>query len=438
MGAEVDEPLYIYMTTYNNTHPQSNDCKMDTQLNERKRQKRGADNSLILSDDEADGNFPSFIVVEATNTQNITLSIFGIQKLLRCAVGEVKSAKKLRNGSVLVEVCSKAQADRALKMTTWVDVPVKASPHRSLNSSKGVIRCRDFRDCDDVEVLDALRSQGVTTVKHIMSKKNGKTEPTNTFIVTFNLPTPPKFVKAAYMNLPVEPFIPNPLRCYNCQGFGHGQSTCKRKAVCARCGLEGHSDNDCHEQPHCVNCSGPHPSFSKECPEWIKQRSIVQIKTEKNISFNEAKQLFAKQHSVINSASSTRSGITYASVCKATATIATQTDLTWPLDRKIPISTDSITPSHQNTEIQTNTASTQSSPPSISNIPRYSSTPRQKIQLNNNSKPGPASSKQGLGKKPAKGSNDPITLYNRYGSLDSMDQEVELSPGKGPGGRKNR
>jgi hypothetical protein len=73
-----------------------------------------------------------------------------------------------------------------------------------------------------------------------------------------------------------------------------------------------------------------------------------------------------------------------------------------------------------------------------SNIPHYqSSTPKQKIQLVNY-KPGPASSKQGPGKKPAKGSNDPISLFNRYGSLDSMDLEVELSPGKGPGGRKNR
>jgi hypothetical protein len=97
---------------------------MDTQQNtnppavERKRQKHGADNSLILPDDEPDNNFPSFIVVESTNGQPIKLSIFGIQKLLKCAVGDVKSAKKLRNGSVLIEVACKAQADRALSMTT--------------------------------------------------------------------------------------------------------------------------------------------------------------------------------------------------------------------------------------------------------------------------------------------------------------------------------
>jgi hypothetical protein len=37
---------------------------------------------------------------------------------------------------VLIEVTSKAQADKALKMTNWIDVQVKASNHRSLNVSK--------------------------------------------------------------------------------------------------------------------------------------------------------------------------------------------------------------------------------------------------------------------------------------------------------------
>jgi hypothetical protein len=36
-------------------------------LNERKRQKRAADESILLSDDDNDGNFPSFIVVEAAD-----------------------------------------------------------------------------------------------------------------------------------------------------------------------------------------------------------------------------------------------------------------------------------------------------------------------------------------------------------------------------------
>ena len=139
--------------------------------NDRKRQKRQADHSFIVSDDEdlnSINEFDSFLVVEPADNKVINLSIFGIQKLLKCAVGDVKSAKKLRSGAVLIEVSSKQQADNALKMKTWVDVPVKVTPHRSLSTSKGVIRSRELRDCDEAEVLEALRPNGVTHVKHII------------------------------------------------------------------------------------------------------------------------------------------------------------------------------------------------------------------------------------------------------------------------------
>jgi hypothetical protein len=39
--------------------------------NERKRQKRLADESIAPSDDDNDGNFPSFIVIEAADGQSI-------------------------------------------------------------------------------------------------------------------------------------------------------------------------------------------------------------------------------------------------------------------------------------------------------------------------------------------------------------------------------
>jgi hypothetical protein len=72
----------------------------------------------------------------------------------------LKMPKKLRNGSVLIEVACKAQADNALKMQMWVSTPAKVTAHRSLNTCKGVIRCRDLRDCSDAEVLEALESRG--------------------------------------------------------------------------------------------------------------------------------------------------------------------------------------------------------------------------------------------------------------------------------------
>jgi hypothetical protein len=93
-------------------------CANPQPTNERKHQKRLADESLVLSDDDNDGNFLSFIVVKAANGQPIKYSIFAVQKLFKCAVGDVKSAAKLSNRAMLMEVTLKAQADKTLSMST--------------------------------------------------------------------------------------------------------------------------------------------------------------------------------------------------------------------------------------------------------------------------------------------------------------------------------
>ena len=38
----------------------------------------------------------------------------------------------------------------------------------------------------------------------------------------------------------------------------------------------------------CANCSGDHSANSKDCPQWEKERKILKIKCENNLSFPEA------------------------------------------------------------------------------------------------------------------------------------------------------
>jgi hypothetical protein len=96
IGHEEDEPPFYYVVEAISANPQT--------TNERKRQKRPEDESIILSNDDNDGSFPLFIVIEAADGQPVKYSILAIQKLLKCAVGDVKSPSKLRNGAVLIEV----------------------------------------------------------------------------------------------------------------------------------------------------------------------------------------------------------------------------------------------------------------------------------------------------------------------------------------------
>ena len=106
--------------------------------------------------------------------------------------------------------------------------PVTASPHRTFNNCRGVIRCRSLVDCDKEEILDELQSQGVIDIYNILTKDDsGGRRNTNTFIITFKAASVPKHIKIGYLRVPVEKYIPNPLRCFNCQKFGHSKNACK-------------------------------------------------------------------------------------------------------------------------------------------------------------------------------------------------------------------
>jgi len=392
----------------------------------------------------------------STDDKAINLSIFGIQKLLSCAVGDIKNAKKLRNGSVLIEVKNKRQADAALSMTNWVSQTVKVTPHRSLNSSRGIIRCREFRDCDDVEVLNALSAQGVTSAKRMLSKRNNVLVPTNTFILNFDLPTPPKVLKAAYMKIDVEPYIPNPLRCYNCQHYGHGKATCNHKAVCAQCSQEGHQDTECKNPPHCANCNGNHSTYSKDCPEWTKQKEITQIKFEKNISFGEARKIVdqrASGYATLNGNTQSYAKVTALKLEEQPKTkthtqtleIATQTDLTWPLESKMPIAVANVTECKQTAS---SSVQTEVTPPANSTTPTTSSTTSTKTNSNQTKqiKPGPASSKgpdkstikPNSSNRPPKGAGDLVKLSNKFNSLDEMAMDLGGVPDTSPNRAKHK
>ena len=98
-------------------------------------------------------------------------------------------------------------------------------------------------------------------------KKDGESIKTNTLFVTFNTHTPPKELKIGNYILKVQMYIPNPLRCFNCQKFGHSKKFCKNRLACWKCGGEPHDWSECtSETTHCLNCKGDHCASSKSCP----------------------------------------------------------------------------------------------------------------------------------------------------------------------------
>ena len=228
--------------------------------------------------------FARFLVIKSMEEKAVTsLSPFIIEKQIESIIGTPKSVKKLKNKTLLVETCRKSQTESLLKVSTFFGLRVSVSEHQSLNSSKGIIRDRMLKGEKEEEIVDYLREQGVTACKRFKIKKDHDTVETNTLLLTFNSINVPKSLKIFYRVVPVDIYVPNPLRCFNCQRFGHHENNCPVDlgSVCANCGAGGHDHHTsaCKNKPKCVNCGKEHVSRSNECEIWKKEKEIMKIKT---------------------------------------------------------------------------------------------------------------------------------------------------------------
>ena len=135
----------------------------------------------------------------------------------------------------------------------------------------------------DVEVRDELKDQGVVGVNRVTLKKEGKVIPTNTLFLTFGSPELPKEITVGYLKVKVALFVPNPMRCFNCNKFGHTSQRCKVAAKCTGCGKDKH-EGQCEGPKLCSNCNGPHASSAKDCRVWQKEKEIQRVRVEKRIT----------------------------------------------------------------------------------------------------------------------------------------------------------
>ena len=92
----------------------------------------------------------------------------------------------------------------------------------------------------EVEIRDELKDQGVVGVNRVTLKKEGKVIPTNTLFLTFGSPELPKEITVSYLKVKVALFVPNPMRCFNCNKFGHTSQHCKVAVKCTGCGKDKH------------------------------------------------------------------------------------------------------------------------------------------------------------------------------------------------------
>ena len=236
--------------------------------------------------------------------------------------GKVSRCDRLRDGSLEVEFVSSAEAEKALRAKTFsytercrgvkreVTLPGTVTPHRTKNFRQGVISCYELRDTSDEEIADGLSSSGVTYARRITTRRGGVTVPTDNVVLTFDANELPPAVA-------VVTYVPNPMRCFRCQRFGHTKTHCKNRPICAKCASTEHQESDCiASTPRCSNCVQAkrphvnHASYDRSCPSYTKEKEIVSIKATRKILFREASEIYDQSHPAMSYAHTVRTPVT--------------------------------------------------------------------------------------------------------------------------------
>ena len=147
------------------------------------------------------------------------------------------------------------------------------------------------------EIKDNLKQQGVTDVKRISVRRDGEQNLTNICISTLSSPVLPTSIKIGFQIVKVNVYVPNPLRCFNCQRYGHHISKYPNEETCFKCAHQGpdHDCSTCSNPLHCISCNAAHSTFSRECPAWREEKKVLSIEYINNVSFPDARKLFVKR-----------------------------------------------------------------------------------------------------------------------------------------------
>ena len=394
---------------------------MDPQTKKRTRDQLDADSEKP----QPTSPFPRFLLIESTNPDQplSKLSPFVIEKVLVSIAGSPKSVKKLVSGALLVEVEKPKYAENLLKLNQFFQIPAKCSPHISLSTSRGIIRCPDLAGVTEAEIVQELAKQNVTGARRITVFRDGVKRETNTIVLTFNSAILPKTLKIGYLSVGVELYVPNPLQCYTCYKFGHHERKCRKspsETLCKHCGelANTHDPSNCSNKIKCINCGGDHVATSRSCPVWKREKEIVTIKYRESLSFPEARKIVDSRQTLYSTITKT-----HTNTARRVKDASTQT-----VD--VGVQTETQKKPETNCMPQKQTHSNVK-PPQKPLVNKHPEKPDKSAPKSPSKSP-----RQVLSDRLPKGSDDPIQQHNRFHCLDEEDMEADVNHAEPPNQNK--
>ena len=287
-------------------------------------------NELVSIDDAR------YICVKDLNGKASTINSFLLHKQLGGLIGDVDEVRRLFSGDLRITTKSAKQTRDILKLKTLCGRSVEITAPFWWNTCVGIAYGECIGSMTSDEIIEGIHSipgnPKVAMVKHFTRPEGGRFVNLNLAKFTFATKTLPAEIKLGYENAKVRLFIPEPLRCYACQDYGHGKNKCTAAAHCAKCDSVEHDRDNCPEgtAPKCHNCGLDHTSWSRDCAVYKHEKEICTYKVTKDVSYRAARIAVDKQVKETFAAKAAASATPYAPAKPVMDDCSTQTPLTFP------------------------------------------------------------------------------------------------------------
>ena len=126
--------------------------------------------------------------------------------------------------------------------------------------------------------------------KKILRRSDTGFKPTRLIRIKFGTPQIPSRVLCCLESFKVEPYIPPPKKCAKCKRYGHTAEPCRSQWTCNKCAKTHGKDQPCETNILiCIYCGPGHGSNDPNCPRYLKEKEIVELSYEHNVSYPQAR-----------------------------------------------------------------------------------------------------------------------------------------------------
>ena len=219
---------------------------------------------------------------------------YKVYKHLREKIGPIDEVKIKQFGrGVLIKVEDDLQREILLQMAAQRnenETPFSVTPHRSFNSTKGVIHDNEFRDMDEQEIWQLCPDEVMNISK--LGKEG------NLIVAEFNTEILPSQIKIGYINKKVKKYKEKPLQCKKCHKFGHSKYCRTENETCIKCGGE-HLLPECKDRAKCIHCQGNHWANDRNCKTYFEEQEILETAFDHKVDYFEARKIWRENNLLV-------------------------------------------------------------------------------------------------------------------------------------------